>query len=104
VTEEVAWCRFDATSHSLTLSVHVQPNSKASAIAGPHGGALKIRVAAPAVDDKANAALIDFLHRFLDAPASRISIRRGARNRRKLVEIAGATSTMREKLISAVTG
>lgn len=104
MNDEVAWCRFDAASRSLTLSVHVQPNSKISAIAGPHGGALKIRVAAPAVDDKANAALIDFLRRFLDAPASRVSIRRGARNRRKLVEIAGATSAMRKMLISAVTG
>lgn len=104
MTEEVAWCRFDAASHHPTLSVHVQPNPKTSAISGPHGGALKIRIAAPAVDDKANAALIDFLHRFLDTPASRISILRGAKNRRKLVEIAGATSTMREMLISTVTG
>lgn len=103
MTDEVAWCRFDAATHSLMLSVHVQPNSKTSAIAGLHGGALKIRVAAPTVDDKANTALIDFLHRLLDTPASRISIRRGAKSRRKLVEIAGATSAMQEMLISAVT-
>ena len=103
MTDEVAWCRFDAATRRLTLSVHVQPNSKTSAIAGLHGGALKIRVAAPAVDDKANAALIDFLHRFLDTPASRISIRRGAKSRRKLVGIAGAASAMQEMLISAVT-
>lgn len=104
MTDEVAWCRFDAASRCLTLSVHVQPNSKTSAIAGLHDGALKIRVAAPAADDKANAALIDFLHRFLDTPVSRIGIRRGAKNRRKLVEIAGAASAMRALLISAVTG
>jgi uncharacterized protein (TIGR00251 family) len=90
--DETTWLRFNATSRCLTLNVYVQPNSKTSGIAGVHGNALKIRVAAPAVDNKANAALIDFLRRFLDLPPSRISIRHGAKGRRKVVEIAAAGS------------
>jgi hypothetical protein len=67
----------------------VQPGARKSAIAGIHGDALKIRIAAPAVDNKANAALVDFLSETLDVPRSAIAIRHGATGRRKVVEIAG---------------
>jgi hypothetical protein len=56
-------------------------------VVGKHGDALKIRVAAPALEDRANALLIEFLRRKMDLPASRVIIRRGARGRRKSVEI-----------------
>lgn len=98
---EHVWCRFDPGARRLTLNVHVQPNARVSAFAGLHGDALKIRIAAPAVDDKANAALIDFLHRFLGLPSSLISIRHGARGRRKVVEIAGADASKWEQIKSA---
>jgi len=101
---EHAWCRFDPGAGRLTLTVHVQPNARASAFAGLHGDALKIRIAAPAVDDKANAALIDFLHRFLGLPSSLISIRHGARGRRKVVEIARADASTQERIKSAAGG
>ncbi|HSN39188.1 MAG TPA: DUF167 domain-containing protein [Burkholderiales bacterium] len=91
---ENAWCRFDSGAGRITLTVHVQPNARTSEIAGLHGDALRIRVAAPAVDNKANAALIDFLHRFLKLPPSLISIRHGVRGRRKVVEIARADAAM----------
>ncbi|MEK6592796.1 MAG: DUF167 domain-containing protein [Pseudomonadota bacterium] len=100
--DETAWCRFNAAARRLTLNVHVQPNSKTSGIAGLHGNALKIRIAAPAVDDKANAALVDFLHRLLDLPTSRISIRHGAKGRRKIVEIAGAGGATHALIRAAV--
>ena len=89
-----SWCRLDPGSGRLTLSVHIQPNAKVSEIAGVHGDALKIRVAAPAVDNKANAALLDFLRCLLRLPASQITLRHGARGRRKVVDIAGADSGM----------
>lgn len=99
-----SWCRLDPGSGRLTLSVHVQPNARVSEIAGVHGDALKIRVAAPAVDNKANAALLDFLHRFLRLPSSQITIRHGARGRRKVVDIAGAGSAILALITRAAGG
>lgn len=81
------WYRYDPRLHRLTLTLHIQPNARASATAGLHRDALKLRIAAPAVDDKANAALIDFLHQWFKLPAGRITIKHGRRGRRKIVEL-----------------
>jgi len=104
MSAENAWCRFDPGAGRLTFNVHVQPNARVSEITGLHGDALKIRIAAPAADNKANAALIDFLHRFLKLPSSRISIRHGARGRRKVVEITEAGAAMHDALIKSAAG
>jgi uncharacterized protein (TIGR00251 family) len=56
-----------------------------------HGDALKVRLAAPPLDGRANALLIDFLKEKLGVPANRISIARGQRSRDKLVEVSGVT-------------
>jgi uncharacterized protein (TIGR00251 family) len=93
-----AWHRFDPRTGRVTLTIHVQPNASASAVAGLHGDALKIRIAAPAVDHKANRALIAFLHRVLQLRASQISIRHGAHGRRKIVEIADADVALLARL------
>jgi uncharacterized protein len=83
----MSWYRFDPSQRCLTLTLHIQPNARVTAVAGRHGDALKIRIAAPAVDDKANAALIRFLHESFRVPAGCIKIRHGARGRRKIVEL-----------------
>jgi uncharacterized protein len=82
------WWKGDPARGKITLTLHVQPNARRSAVAGRHGDALKLRIAAPAVDDKANLALIDFLHQWVKLPCSQISIRQGSRGRRKIVELA----------------
>jgi hypothetical protein len=84
-----AWHRYDPAARRLTLTLHIQPGARNTAIAGTHGDALKIRIGAPAVDNKANAALIDFLSEALAVPKSAITLRRGATGRRKVVEVAG---------------
>ncbi len=89
VTDGSNWFRYDPVARRLTLTLHVQPNAKRSGIAGLHGDALKVRIAAPATDNKANAALIEFLGETLGVPKSSISIRRGATGRRKVVELSG---------------
>ncbi len=52
-----------------------------------HGDALKVRVAAPPMDARANRLLVDFLAKILEVPSSRIRISRGERGRRKLIEV-----------------
>lgn len=74
----------------LTLTVHVQPGAKRTEVIGLHGDALKIRVAATAVEGQANARLLDFLRKAFKVPARRISLKHGERARRKVVEIQGS--------------
>ena len=82
------WQRYDPAARRLTLTLHIQPGARSTAFAGTHGDALKVRIAAPAVDNQANAALIEFLGEMLAIPKSAIAIRRGATARRKIVDIA----------------
>jgi uncharacterized protein len=80
------------------LTVHVQPGAKTSAVAGLYGDALKIRIAAPAVDNKANAALVAFLGESLGVRQSAIRIRQGSTGRRKVVEIVDASEVLVTRL------
>lgn len=80
-----SWYR--RSGEKLTLSLAVQPGARRTEVAGLHGELLKIRIAAPAADDRANTALIDFLSRAFDLPPSRIRIRAGRHARRKVVEL-----------------
>ena len=84
------WARPSADGRSLLLTLHVQPNAKLSAFAGRHGDALKVRVAAPAVDDRANQALLEFLRRSLGTSRSALAIVHGHAARRKIVAVAGS--------------
>jgi hypothetical protein len=58
-------------------------------VAGRHGDALKIRLAAPPVDGAANDELIRFLAERLSVPRSAVTIAAGHTSRRKTVRIAG---------------
>lgn len=77
------WCREEAGA--LVLSLHVQPGAKRTEVAGVHGEALKIRLAAPAVDGKANEALLRFLADAFGVPTRCVTLMRGASARSKLV-------------------
>ena len=71
----------------ITLSLHVQPGAKRTEFAGQHGERLKIRLAAPPVDGKANAALIEFLAEHYAVPRKNVSIEAGLSSRQKRVAI-----------------
>jgi uncharacterized protein (TIGR00251 family) len=94
----VTWYRYDARRDVLTLDVRVQPNASRTEFAGLHGDRLKIRVAAPPTDDRANALLLDFLKAKLDLGGGRVMIRRGDRNRSKTIEIAQPDPALLETL------
>jgi len=93
-----AWYRYDASRDVLTLEVRVQPNAGRTEIAGLHDGRLKVRLAAPPVDDRANDLLIEFLKSRFDLPGGRVIIRRGGRGRSKTIEIAQPGSALLESL------
>ena len=73
----------------MRLQVQVQPRASRTEVAGPHGGALRVRLAAPPVDGAANAELVAFLARRLRVPKAAVTIVRGESGRRKVVEVAG---------------
>ena len=81
-----------------TLAVHVQPGAKKSGVVGEHGDALKIRLAAPPVDGKANAALIEFLATRLGIARAQVTLKSGQTSRRKVLEIDGAPSDLVARL------
>ena len=83
-----AWARLSADGLRITLTLHVQPNARASAFAGLHGDALKVRIAAPPTDHRANQALLDFLRESLGIPRAALRIVQGHTVRRKIVEIS----------------
>lgn len=74
----------------ITLTLHIQPGAKKTEFAGLHGDALKIRLAAPPVDGKANEALLKFVAETLGLAKSAISLKSGQTSRRKVVEVCGA--------------
>lgn len=65
----------------------MQPGARRTGIAGLHAGALKVRLQAPPIDGKANAALRAFLATAFDVPLSRVTIVRGETSRDKVVRI-----------------
>jgi uncharacterized protein (TIGR00251 family) len=79
------WARRRADGWSLTI--RVQPGASRSAVAGPHGDALRIRLAAPAVDGKANRELVRFLAGELGLPTGAVEIASGHTSRTKVVRI-----------------
>ena len=78
-------------ARTVSFPVRVQPRASKDEIAGVHGGALKIRLQAPAVENRANEALVEFLAHLLKTPKSAVRILAGERSRTKRVEIRGVT-------------
>ena len=72
------------------IHVHAQPGAKRTEVAGLHGDCVKVRLASPPVDGKANACLIEFVARRLRVKKSQVTITRGLHSRRKTVSVAVA--------------
>ena len=70
------------------LAVRVQPGARRSEVVGPLGEVLRIKVAAPAHDGKANAELVRFLAEVLHVPRRSVQILRGRTSRSKVVLVA----------------
>jgi len=79
--------------------VRVQPRASSDEVVGEFSGALKIRLRAPAVEGRANEALIDFLAHLLNTPKATVRILSGDRSRTKRIEIRGVSKAQIENLI-----
>ena len=77
--------------NSISFHVRVQPRASKDEVAGEMGGALKVRLRAPAMEDRANEALVEFLAELLKTSRSAVSILSGERSRVKRIEIRGVT-------------
>lgn len=83
----------------VSLTLHIQPGAKRTEVAGSHGDALKIRLKAPPVDGKANAALIEFIAELLNVAKSQVELKSGQAARRKIVAVRGISAeTARQRL------
>lgn len=92
------WVR--AHAGGIRLIVHAQPRASRTEIAGLHGGALKIRLAAPPADGAANRELVTLLADRLGCAKSAVEIERGAGSRTKHIAVRGvAVETAREALL-----
>ncbi|MGZ5090004.1 MAG: DUF167 domain-containing protein [Burkholderiales bacterium] len=58
--------------------MHTQPNARMSAVAGRYGNALKIRIAAPALENKANQALLSFVSELFRVPTKSVVLIHGS--------------------------
>jgi len=73
--------------HVLKLPIHATPGARSTEAAGAHGNALRVRLAAPPVDGKANAALIEWAAQAFGVPKARVELLRGASGRQKMLGV-----------------
>jgi hypothetical protein len=81
------WTCLRAAGAACVLDISVSPNARRTAADGLHDGALRVRLAAPPVDGKANAQLLGWLADELGCPKRAIVLLRGDTSRRKQVQI-----------------
>jgi uncharacterized protein (TIGR00251 family) len=83
-----AWYR--RNGDILTLTLHIQPGAKRTAVAGLHGEALKIRLAAPPIEGRANEALLKFIAESFGVPLRQVELKQGGQSRHKVVAVTGS--------------
>ena len=92
-----------ATDGTVLIRLHIQPKASKNRIVGLHDGCLKIAVAAPPVEGKANKAVVKFLADFFGVPARDVAVKSGAQSRRKVVVVKALDATqirhMLEKML-----
>lgn len=76
---------------ACTLELKTIPNAPRDEIAGWLGPLLKVKVHAPALERRANDALLEFLAEKLGVPRRQVTLIRGDKSRHKLIRITGLT-------------
>lgn len=86
----------------MIIKVRVIPNSKRNDVVSRIGSILRVKIAAPAVEGKANEELCDYLSDFFDVKRSNILLRKGERGREKTIEITGRTEAELEEVLDTI--
>lgn len=84
------WAKYYSEEDVWTLHIQIQPGAKFDEITGEYAGRLKLKIAAPAVDNKANIALIQYLAGLGGVSTGKIEILRGEHARQKTLTVKGA--------------
>jgi uncharacterized protein (TIGR00251 family) len=84
------WYRYN--NENLILTLYIQPGAKSSAVVGLHGDALKIKLASPPIEGRANTALLQFVAAQFGIPVRQIKLLRGEKSRHKTLELIGCTT------------
>ncbi|MCB1892198.1 MAG: YggU family protein [Rhodocyclaceae bacterium] len=92
------WLKQEVSGYFI-LTLHIQPGAKKTGVAGQHGDALKIRLAAPPIDGKANDCLIEFIADKLGVARLQVELTSGTTSRRKRIRVRGVTQEAIEKLV-----
>ena len=85
----------------VRISVRVSPGARRTEVAGRHGAAWKVRVAAPPERGRANEALAEHLAQLLGVPRRAVRVVAGPASRDKVVEIDGRSAAEIEAALSA---
>jgi len=88
---------YDDSPDGVVLRVHVQPGAGRSAVVGRHGDALKVRVAAPPVEGRANEATRALLAEALGVPDGDVELTSGQSSRTKRFRLKGIDSEEADK-------
>ena len=85
---------------AVIFRVRVQPRASKEEIGGVMEGAMKVRLRAPALEDRANEALCEYLAQLLKTPKSAVRILTGHHSRSKRVEVRGVTQRQILELVT----
>ncbi|HDQ41948.1 MAG TPA: DUF167 domain-containing protein [Desulfonatronum sp.] len=94
-------CVLQDSGQGWLLRVWVQPGAKSNGVVEIRDGSLKLRLTAPAVDNKANKALVDFVAGLLDLPRRQVCLVSGASGRRKKLRIVSQEEPAWDRLVPA---
>ncbi|MDR2251480.1 MAG: DUF167 domain-containing protein [Endomicrobium sp.] len=86
----------------MIIKVRVIPNSKRNEVVSRVGSILRVKIAALAVEGKANEELCDFLADFFDVKRSMIFLRKGERGREKTIEITGRSEEELDEVLDTI--
>jgi uncharacterized protein YggU (UPF0235/DUF167 family) len=86
----------------MIVKVRVMPNAEDNEIVNRIGSVLRVKVAAPAINEKANAILKNYLAEFFEVPSGKVNILRGINGCEKTVEIVGRTEEQFKQVMECI--